>query len=269
MSRVFANLENDAPTNIGHAPALSCSSRRKQLDELFLQTAKHIRSDSEIIVLTGAGLSAEAGLPTLSDLQAFKEWNDFDYLSLEGFQRDPTGAWKFYDAARCAIAAVQPSPSHQYLVALQERIPKLSIATHNVDGLHQKAGSPQVLELSGSIWRLRCENDLYSTTDYSVPLPRVPPVCACGSIMRPNVVLFGENLDSEAYRHLLYRINRRSGVVLVLGLSCRNSTMTALINELQINRWVIIEVNPNETSLSQLADVSIRTTASIALRRLI
>jgi NAD-dependent deacetylase len=181
-------------------------------EQLFSETAELIRSHSEIIVLTGAGLSAEAGLPTLSDLQSFKEWNDVDYLSIKGFRRNPTSAWKFYDYARCAIAAVQPSNSHRYIVALQKRIPNLAIATHNVDGLHQKAGSPEVLELSGNIWQLRCEKDLYSTTDYSVPLPRIPPVCACGSVMRPNVVLFGENFDNDAYRHLLYRINAHSGV---------------------------------------------------------
>jgi NAD-dependent deacetylase len=237
-------------------------------EQLFLEAVKHIRSHSEIIVLTGAGLSAEAGLPTLSDHQAFKEWNDFDYLSIEGFRRNPTSAWKFYDAARCAIAAVQPSHSHRYIAALQERMPNLAIATHNVDGLHQKAGSPEVLELSGNIWQLRCEKDLYSTTDYSVPLPRVPPVCACGSIMRPNVVLFGENFDNDAYRHLLYRIKGRTGVVLVLGLSWRNSSMAALGKVLLINGWVIIEVNPNETPLSKLADISFRTTASNALQQL-
>lgn len=237
--------------------------------QLFLEAAKHIRSHSEIIVLTGAGLSAEAGLPTLSDLQTFNEWNDFDYLSIEGFRRNPTSAWKFYDSARCAIAEVQPSPSHRYIVALQKRIPNLAIATHNVDGLHQKAGSLEVLELSGNIWQLRCEKDLYSTTDYSAPLSKVPPVCACGSIMRPNVVLFGENFDNDAYRNLLNRIKGGTGVALVLGLSCRNSSMTALSKLLLINGWVIIEVNPNETPLSQLADVSIRTTASNALRQLI
>jgi len=239
------------------------------LDELFLKAAKHIRSHSEIIVLTGAGLSAEAGLPTLSDdLPAFKESSDFDYLSIEGFRRNPTAAWKFYDSARCAIAAVQPSHSHQYIVALQKRMPNLLIATHNVDGLHQKAGSPEVLELSGNIWQLCCEKDLYSTRDYSVPLFRIPPVCACGSIMRPNVVFFGESFDNDAYRQLLYRIESRTGVVLVLGLSWNNSSLAALGKVLQINGWVIIEVNPNETPLSKLADVTIRTKASNALEQL-
>ena len=219
--------------------------------------ALDLSSAQSVVIVSGAGISAESGIPLASEL--IESCPNFS--TYEGFKSDPAAAWRFYDDVRCQIAKAQPSAAHVALVRLQELLGSFLLATHNVDRLHQTAGSKNVLELSGNIWELRCENEGRVSENYSTPLAPLPPRCSCGAILRPNVVFSGEDLVAGAYGFLRNIIAKCQGIVLFVGISGRNTTVYSLIENLKIRGWKIVEVNPKLTLVSQSADVLIRRNA--------
>ncbi|MGC8952948.1 SIR2 family NAD-dependent protein deacylase [Chloroflexus sp.] len=169
------------------------------LDTVITAFANRLRLAHHVAVLTGAGISAESGIPTFRDAQTGL-WSHFDpeeLASPAGFARNPTLVWRWYAERRVKACAAQPNPAHYALAELDKRVPRLTLITQNIDGLHQRAGSRNVIELHGSLHRARCMADgsLHTTWDYDEELPHCPD---CGALLRPDVVWFGEMLPQTA-----------------------------------------------------------------------
>src|SRR4051794_3908025 len=159
-----------------------------------------LRRAQRITVLTGAGISAESGLPTFRDKLAglWAHERPEDLSTPEAFRRDPRLVWEWFAAHRAAMAVAAPNPAHQALVRMESAVPQLTLLTQNIDGLHQRAGSRAVVELHGNIARTKCfvENLLVDNWEETGD---VPPRCPrCGGLLRPDVVWFGELLLEQA-----------------------------------------------------------------------
>jgi NAD-dependent deacetylase len=223
--------------------------------------AGRLREAQRVLVVTGAGISAESGVPTFRGPQGL--WRQFrpeDLATPDAFAADPRLVWEWYDWRRQQIAAVRPNAAHAALVELERRTPGSLIATQNVDGLHADAGSTRALELHGSIWRLRCMDCGEEGEDRRAPLPELPPRCACGGRQRPGVVWFGEAL-APAIVAQSFAAARQAEVVLVIGTSSIVHPAAALPQAARSNGAFVIEINPEATPLTPLAHVSLRGTA--------
>jgi len=158
-----------------------------------------LRAARHVAVLTGAGISAESGIPTFREALTGL-WATYDAEELataEGFARQPRVVWQWYESRRAAIRAAQPNAGHRALAALADLVPRLTLVTQNVDGLHRRAGSPDVIELHGNILRSRCSREGIVMEAGSTS--ESPPPCArCGAPLRPDVVWFGEILPAAA-----------------------------------------------------------------------
>ena len=212
-----------------------------------------LRDGAPTLVLTGAGVSAESGLATFRGSGGLWEGRDpMDIATPEAFTRDPVDVWRFYAWRRRQAAAARPNPGHVALAGLEAALPQFVLATQNVDGLHQRAGSRRVVELHGSLWTLRCTRDGRSSTDTSLDFPEVPPRCSCGAMLRPGVVWFGEMLPEEAMARA-ERAARSARVVIVAGTSSLVFPAAGLPAIARDGGAWIVEVNPEVTPLSPSA----------------
>lgn len=196
-----------------------------------------------VAVLTGAGISAESGIPTFRGAGGL--WRNHDATSLatpEAFRADPKLVWEFYEYRRQVVAKAQPNPGHATLVAMEAAYPNFLLVTQNVDGLHQRAGSKQVHLLHGSLWTLRCTGCGVETEDTRVPLPELPPMCGCGAMLRPGVVWFNEPLPPRAMS-TAYGFVEASEVLLVVGTSCVVYPAASLVPAAVQGGLTVVEVN--------------------------
>lgn len=173
-----------------------------------------------IAVLTGAGMSAESGVPTFRGPGGlWRTYRPEDLATPEAFGRDPRLVWEWYNWRRGLIAGAQPHLGHLALAQLENWGHRVTVVTQNVDGLHQRAGSTHVIEIHGSIWRLRCMDCRYQVMDYSADLGILPPVCPdCVGRLRPGVVWFGESLPPMAWEASVEAVEE-ADVLLVIGTS--------------------------------------------------
>src|SRR5262245_44513314 len=167
--------------------------------DMFAAARRLLDDARACVVLTGAGMSAESGVPTFRDAQT-GVWSKFDPMQLAsrtGFQADPAFVWRWYASRRARVAEVQPNAGHRALVGLERRFDPFAVVTQNVDGLHARAGSTGVLELHGNLRRTKCFAECGVRIDDLAGLPPgEPPVCPrCGEWLRPDVVWFGEMLE--------------------------------------------------------------------------
>lgn len=158
-----------------------------------------LRGARHVVALTGAGISAESGIPTFRDALTglWANFNAEDLATPEAFRRQPAVVWDWYASRRTSIHAAQPNAGHRALVELARRVPRFSLVTQNVDGLHQRAGSRDVIELHGNILRSRCSREGVVVEEFA-PGASPPPCPRCGAPLRPDVVWFGEILPLEA-----------------------------------------------------------------------
>jgi NAD-dependent deacetylase len=182
-----------------------------------------LRDASAIAVLTGAGVSAESGVPTFRSNSPgtpglWKQYRPEDLATPGAFARDPQLVWEWYDWRRSLIARAKPNPGHYALASAEARARKFTLITQNVDGLHELAGSRNVLRLHGSIWILRCLECQGEREDRRTPLPEIPPRCECGGMLRPGVVWFGEPLPSKIWQDA-ETAARQADLVLLIGTS--------------------------------------------------
>ena len=216
-----------------------------------MERARSILSGARrVAVLTGSGISAESGVPTFRGAGGL--WRTFhpeDLATPQAFARDPQLVWEWYDWRRGLIAAAKPNPAHEALVLLEARCEAFTLATQNVDGLHALAGSLNVITLHGDIWTLRCIACGTERTDRSVPLPELPPVCACGALLRPGVVWFGEPLPEGAMKRAAAAA-ANADALLMIGTSAAVWPAAGL-GEVALAAGVpVIEINPEPTVYS-------------------
>ncbi|WP_131103356.1 SIR2 family NAD-dependent protein deacylase [Ornithinimicrobium sufpigmenti] len=239
-----------------------------------LDLARHAR---RVCVLTGAGMSAESGLPTFRDVQVGL-WEAYDPMELataEAWTEDPGHVWAWYAWRADLVRRSEPNAGHRALTDWQRRPGvSLSVVTQNVDDLHERAGSEVLAHVHGSLFALRCSGcGLPSEAEYpSVPEPvshLEPPVCQrCEGLVRPGVVWFGEALPQEEF-YAGVEAAQSADLVLVVGTSGLVHP-AATIPHLAGARGVpVVEINPRETEVSEAADVTWRATAATALPALV
>lgn len=228
-----------------------------------------LRHAAQIAVLTGAGISAESGVPTFREAQT-GFWAQYDPMTLatpEAFATDPERVWDWYEHRRQLIAAVEPNAGHLALAALQERA-EVTIITQNVDGLHQVAGSRTVLELHGSIRRVRCVYDGARYTSWDEGPDRPPKCRSCGSLLRPDIVWFGELLpDAELRAAVAAAV--RADLFLSIGTSAVVHPAAGLPLQATAMGVPLCEINLEATPLTPRADWSLRGTAGELLPALL
>jgi NAD-dependent deacetylase len=225
-----------------------------------------LRTAKRIVASTGAGISAESGLSTFRDKQTglWAKYRPEDLATPQAFQRDPRMVWEWYEWRRGFVAEAQPNPGHHALAQIEAARPGFLLVTQNVDGLHTKAGSRNLVELHGNIRRSICFDRRHVAESWA-PTNNPPPLCAqCGSPLRPDVVWFGEALPQEALRRA-----QEAAANCDLFLSIGTSTMVYPAAELPFiagsNGATVVEINPDETPLSKLADYVVREKAGVAL----
>ncbi len=207
-----------------------------------------------VTVLTGAGISAESGIPTFRGAGGlWKEYKPEDLATPEAFARDPRLVWEWYNWRRERIAQAVPNAAHRALVELEKRKPRFTLITQNVDGLHDLAGSGKILKLHGDIWRMRCTLCGANFPNRRVPLPKIPPHCACGGLARPGVVWFGEPLPDGMMQEAEHA-TASAQVFLVIGTSATVYPAANLIPHAKQSGARVIEINPEPGPLGGLAD---------------
>ena len=230
--------------------------------DALAEAAVRLRGARRVLALTGAGVSAESGVPTFRGPDGL--WRQFraeDLATPHAFARDPKLVWEWYAWRREIIAPLRPNAAHVALARLDGSVPSFLLATQNVDALHSAAGSRRLVELHGSLWRLRCVGCGQAAEDRRVPLPELPPRCACGAVLRPDVVWFGEMLPPQAVEEAV-RAARSAEVVLVIGTSSIVYPAAALPEMARSAGGFVIEVNTEPTPLTVSAHVSLRGPAA-------
>lgn len=227
-----------------------------------------VQGVKRIAVLTGAGVSAESGIPTFRAHGGFWRSKRFqDLATPEGFERDPKFVWEWYEERRRGIAATRPNAGHEALVRIEERTPDFTLITQNVDGLHDAAGSKNVIRLHGDIWMLRCTKCGAERISREA-LNDLPPYCECGGMLRPGVVWFGEDLPPGATERAADAA-RRAEVLIVAGTSAQVYPAAGLIPLALRSGATVIEINPEETDFSGEVTVALRGKSAEILPQLV
>lgn len=235
----------------------------------FDLAAEKLASANDIAVLTGAGVSRESGIHTFREKGGVWETVDAEKMaSLPGFLSDPKRVWSWYMDRHKTITEAKPNPGHVALAKLEKIAPSFTLITQNIDGLHQDAGSVNVIELHGSIRRTRCLEEGTVFESWPEPGCELPPKCECGALLRPDVVWFGEALPESALR-ISFEKARECDLMLVVGTSAVVQPAGLLPLEAARAGAFVMEINPEATAISSFVKVSIFEASGAALPRLL
>ena len=212
---------------------------------------------NHVLVLTGAGVSAESGVPTFRGGGRTAVWKGmpFDVISSAGMlQRDLAAVWEWFNYRRRVLDTLKPNPAHHAIARWQSRFTGFTLVTQNVDGLHRQAGSADVIELHGSVWRARCFDCGARFNVRELKFDDAVPACFdCAGRLRPDVVLFGEMLPSGAFE----RAASAAGdcdLCFVVGTSAVVYPAASIPEIARAAGAYLVEVNPERTTLSDLCD---------------
>lgn len=229
-----------------------------------------IKHAQHVVAFTGAGISAESGVPTFRDAQTGL-WEKYDPMELatpEAFQQDPKLVWDWYAWRRALINKVKPNAGHLALVELAQHVPRLTLITQNIDGLHQQAGSQNVIELHGNIHRIKCASQQNIVENWQ-QLEGTPPQCPlCGDYLRPDIVWFGEALPVNAISNA-FSVAEQCDVLLSIGTSSLVQPAASIPLTALEHGATVIEINPNPTPLTSQMSFSILGQAGQILPTLI
>jgi NAD-dependent deacetylase len=242
------------------------------IDDPIRSIAERVRSASKLTLLTGAGISAASGVPTFRGEEGlWRSYSPQDLATPEAFQRDPKLVWEWYDWRRGLIAKCRPNAAHHILAQWSRRYPGFTLITQNVDGLHEKAGTENVIRFHGSIWEVFCWNECESSpprwVDETVPFPQMPPSCPyCGGLIRPGVVWFGEGINPEV-------LNRSAAaascdIFITVGTSALVYPAAGLVGKAHGNGAFTVEINLEATPSSGAVDVSLKGPAEVILQKI-
>lgn len=226
-----------------------------------------LRGARAIVAVTGAGVSAGSGVPTFRGKDGL--WGKYraeDLATPEAFAHNPQLVWEWYDWRRNVIARCRPNAAHEVLAKWSQR-PGFTLITQNVDGLHERAGTANVVRFHGSIWVLRCAADCGTAPweDRRTPLPELPPLCpACGGLARPGVVWFGESIEPDILQQSSDAASR-ADVFLSIGTSSLVYPAAGLLNVARRSGAFAAEINPGATGAAGDVDVAIAAPAEDAL----
>ncbi|MFZ9887068.1 MAG: SIR2 family NAD-dependent protein deacylase [Myxococcota bacterium] len=221
------------------------------------------RDFRRVVFFTGAGLSRESGVPTYrGEGGLWHEYRPEDYACQEAFERAPDRVWDFHEKRRAFTGGCAPSDGHRCIAAFQEEFPEAWVVTQNIDGLHQRAGSRRVIELHGSLWRVRCDACPWSGANVELPLST--RLHDCGAPLRPDIVWFGDALVEEVLGAAAATIEA-CDLFIAIGTSAQVFPAAELPLLARARGAMLVEVNPAATPLSDVYDVSARATAQAAL----
>jgi NAD-dependent deacetylase len=234
---------------------------------MFDSIEDQLKNAKKIVFVTGAGISQESGIPTFRGNDGL--WRNYDAMKLatiDAFYEDPKLVWEWYNERRKNVFGTKPNLGHQAIAEL-EKFSNVVVLTQNIDGLHQIAGSTKVLELHGSIVKIKCTVCDYNDeilTEFS----EIPPLCTCGNILRPDVVWFGEGLPQDIWEEAIFHANS-CDVMVIAGTSLVVSPANTLPIYAKQNNAILIEINPDETVMTTDMDLSVRSTSATALPQLV
>src|SRR5262245_10182029 len=231
-----------------------------------------MQPNARITILTGAGVSAASGVPTFRGPDGL--WKNFRPESLatpDAFRRDPKLVWEWYDWRRQILSEKKPNRAHEVLAAWSRRYRNFALITQNVDGLHEKAGTLNVIRFHGSIWEIGCWNNCTAAQrrwlDETVPFPQIPPTCPhCGGIARPGVVWFGEGIDADVLRRSVQALD--CDVFFTIGTSSMVYPAASLVHEAKARGAYTVEMNVEATPASRLLNLALEGPAEQILDKL-
>jgi len=234
---------------------------------MFESIKDQIKNINKIVAVTGAGISQESGIPTFRGKDGL--WRNHDAMKLatiDAFYDNPKLVWEWYNERRRNIFQAQPNQGHKAIAEL-EKYAQVTVLTQNIDGLHQKAGSSKVLELHGSIVKIKC-----SVCDYKeeilTEISNLPPLCKCGNVLRPDVVWFGEALPQDVWQNAIVFASQ-CDLMIVVGTSLVVSPANTLPIYAKQNNSILIEINPENTDISDDMDLVIKDTSAVALPKFV
>ena len=235
--------------------------------KMFELIEEQIKKFRKIVFVTGAGISQESGIPTFRGKDGL--WRNHDAMKLatvDAFYENPKLVWEWYNERRMNVFQAQPNPGHRAIAEL-EKYADVVILTQNIDGLHQKSGSSKVLELHGSIVKIKC-----SACDYKeeilTEISNLPPLCKCGNILRPDVVWFGESLPQDVWQNAM-NFASKCDLMIIAGTSLVVSPANTLPIYAKQNNATLIEINPEDTVMSREMNLVIRNTSAKSLPELV
>jgi len=227
--------------------------------KMFDTVAQKLKGSKKIVFVTGAGISQESGIPTFRGKDGY--WRRYDPMklaSIDAFYDDPKLVWEWYEDRRKNILDVKPNEGH-FAISQMEEFKDVVVLTQNIDGLHQRSGSTNVLELHGSIIRIKCTVCDF-TDNITENFESLPPKCKCGSMLRPDVVWFGEPLPQNIWQSAIKEASI-CDVMIIVGTSLVVSPANTLPVYAKQNGAILIEVNPEKTVMSNDMTLSIQATS--------
>ncbi len=253
-------------------PGIGHTREKKMLSRRAIDALKQSES---VVVLTGAGVSAESGVPTFRRTGGL--WREYSATSLakpESFRADPKLVWEFYNYRREVLAPLTPNAGQYAIASLEDHFNRFTLITQNIDNLHRIAGSNEIVELHGNIWRVRCTNPgcerfTLAWENREVPIDPLPPQCdVCDSILRPHVVWFGEMLDPEQLRRALVAVDD-CDYLIVAGTSAVVQPAASMPMTASRGGAFVLEVNPEPTEISPYMNEAVQEPSGVALPRLL
>lgn len=231
---------------------------------------KKLRSTKHLAVLTGAGTSSESGVPTFREAQTglWEQYNPQELATRQAFKNNPQLVWDWYQWRRKLIIEADPNPGHFALAEMQTISQQFTLITQNVDGLHQRAGSQNVVELHGNLMLDKC-------FDCSTPTTKEPPLTIrvfncprCWGLVRPDVVWFGEDLDPDNLS-LALKTAKNCDTFISIGTSAVVEPAASLPSIAKENGAVLVEINPDSTPVTELADYVLKGPSGEILPQLV
>ena len=234
---------------------------------MFDTVAQKLKDSRKIVFVTGAGISQESGIPTFRGKDG--HWRKYDPMklaSIDAFYDDPKLVWEWYEDRRKNILAAKPNEGH-FAISQMEEFKDVIVLTQNIDGLHQRSGSTNVLELHGSIIRIKCTVCDF-TDNITENFESLPPKCKCGSMLRPDVIWFGEPLPQNIWQNAMKEASV-CDVMIIVGTSLVVSPANTLPVYAKQNGAILIEVNPEKTVMSNDMTLSVQATSVEALPKIL
>jgi NAD-dependent deacetylase len=229
------------------------------MEELIREAAARLAGVRKLAVLTGSGVSRESGIATFRDPEEglWARYDPMDLATQEGYLRNPVLVWQWYEHRFGMVEKAAPNPGHLAIAQLERLVPQVTVITQNIDGLHQAAGSTDVIELHGSIRRYRClggRHTGFTRADFAEQ-SSVPPTCPrCGDLLRPEVVWFGEMLPRAALERA-FDLAEGCDAMLVAGTSGEVQPAASLPFYTARRGGLVVDVNPERDTIASIADI--------------